>query len=196
MNEMDTKKKILTLPNVLSMIRIAMIPVIVWLYVVEKDYSWAGGLLIFSGVTDVADGFIARHFHMISDLGKVLDPIADKLTQATMLVCLLMRFPLMALPLAMMVLKETFMSVTGLLVIRRTGVVISADWHGKAATVLLYATMVLHIFWEDISEAQSALFIGATMVMIAISFFLYGRDNVNALKKEKAERGQNAPAET
>lgn len=193
---MDTKKKILTLPNVLSMIRIAMIPIIVWLYVVEKDYSWAGGLLIFSGVTDVADGFIARHFHMISDLGKVLDPIADKLTQATMLVCLLMRFPLMALPLAMMVLKETFMSVTGLLVIRRTGVVISADWHGKAATVLLYATMVLHIFWEDISEAQSALFIGATMVMIAISFFLYGRDNVNALKKEKAERGQNAPAET
>ena len=192
---MDTKKKILTIPNVLSMIRIAMIPVIVWLYVVEKHYGWAGGLLIFSGVTDVVDGFIARHFHMISDLGKMLDPIADKLTQATMLVCLLMRFPLMALPLAMMVLKETFMSVTGLLVIRRTGVVISADWHGKAATVLLYATMVIHIFWENISESQSALFIGATMVMIAISFFLYGKDNVNALKKEKAEREQNTPAQ-
>ncbi len=193
---MDTKKKILTVPNILSMIRIAMIPVIVWLYCVEKNYAWAGGLLIFSGVTDVVDGFIARHFHMISDLGKVLDPIADKLTQATVLVCLLMRFPLMVLPLAMMVLKETFMSVTGLLVIRRTGVVISADWHGKAATVLLYATMVIHIFWDGISEAQSALFIGATMVMIAISFFLYGRDNVNALKKEKAEREKNAPAET
>ncbi len=193
---MDTKKKILTVPNVLSMIRIAMIPVIVWLYCVEKNYAWAGGLLIFSGVTDVVDGFIARHFHMISDLGKVLDPIADKLTQATVLVCLLVRFPLMVLPLAMMVLKETFMSVTGLLVIRRTGVVISADWHGKAATVLLYATMVIHIFWENISESQSALFIGATMVMIAISFFLYGRDNVNALKKEKAEREKNAPAET
>lgn len=192
---MDTKKKILTVPNVLSMIRIAMIPVIVWLYVVKENYSWAGGLLIFSGVTDVVDGFIARHFHMVSDLGKVLDPIADKLTQSTMLVCLLMRFPLMALPLAMMVLKETFMSVTGLLVIRRTGVVISADWHGKAATVLLYATMVVHIFWKNISESQSALFIGATMVMIAISFFLYGRDNVNALKKEKAQREKNAPAE-
>ena len=195
MNEMDTKKKILTIPNILSMIRIVMIPIIVWLYVVEKNYAWAGGLLIFSGVTDVVDGFIARHFHMISDLGKVLDPIADKLTQATVLVCLLMRFPLMALPLAMMVLKETFMSVTGLLVIRRTGVVISADWHGKAATVLLYATMVIHIFWENISESQSALFIGATMVMIAISFFLYGRDNVNALKQEKAEREQNTPAQ-
>ena len=192
---MDTKKKILTIPNILSMIRIAMIPVIVWLYVVEKNYGWAGGLLICSGLTDVVDGFIARHFHMVSDLGKILDPIADKLTQATMLGCLLVRFPLMALPLAMMVLKEIFMSVTGLLVIRRTGVVISADWHGKAATVLLYATMVLHIFWENISESQSALFIGASMVMIAISFFLYGRDNVNALKREKAER-TSTPAET
>lgn len=193
---MDTKKKILTIPNILSMVRIAMIPLIVWLYLVKEDYDWAGGLLIFSGVTDVVDGFIARRFHMISDLGKVLDPIADKLTQATMLVCLLMRFPLMVLPLAMMVLKETFMSVTGLLVIRRTGVVISADWHGKVATVLLYATMILHIFWDNISESQSALFIGATMVMIAISFWLYGRDNVNALKKEKAQREANTPAET
>lgn len=185
---MDAKKKILTLPNVLSMVRIAMIPVIVWLYCVEKNYGWAGGLLIFSGVTDIVDGFIARRFHMVSDLGKVLDPIADKLTQSTMLVCLLLRFPLMVLPLALMVLKETFMSVTGLLVIRRTGVVISADWHGKAATVLLYATMLIHIFWDNISEVQSALLIGACVVMIAISFFLYGRDNVTALKKEKAER--------
>ena len=111
-----------------------------------------------------------------------------KLTQSTVLVCLLLRFPLMVLPLVLMVLKETFMSVTGLLVIRRTGVVISADWHGKAATVLLYATMVVHIFWENISDAQSALLIGACVVMIAISFFLYGRDNVNALKQEKAQR--------
>ena len=184
---MDTKKKILTIPNVLSMIRIIMIPVIVWLYIVEENYAWAGGLLVFSGATDVVDGFIARHFNMVSDLGKVLDPIADKLTQATMLVCLLLRFPMMALPLALMVLKETFMSVTGLLVIRRTGVVISADWHGKAATVLIYATMVLHIFWYDIPASQSAFFIGATMVMIAISFFLYGRDNINALKRAKAQ---------
>ena len=185
---MDAKKKILTLPNILSMIRIAMIPVIVWLYCVEKHYGWAGSLLIVSGVTDVVDGLIARRFNMISDLGKMLDPIADKLTQSTVLVCLLLRFPLMILPLVLMVLKETFMSVTGLLVIRRTGVVISADWHGKAATVLLYATMIVHMFWEDVSDAQSALLIGACVVMIAISFFLYGRDNVNALKQEKAQR--------
>ncbi len=187
---MDTKKKILTIPNILSLVRIAMIPFIVWLYLGEKNYGWAGGLLIFSGVTDVVDGFIARRFNMISDLGKVLDPIADKLTQATMLVCLLLRFPMMVLPLALMVLKEIFMSVTGLLVIRRTGNVMSSDWHGKVATVLIYATMVLHIFWYNIPSTQSAFFIGATMVMIGISFWLYGKYNITELKKEKARRAQ------
>jgi len=153
---------------------------------------WAGSLLLLSGATDVVDGFIARKFNMISDLGKVLDPVADKLTQGAVLICLLGRFPLMALPLAMMVVKETFMSVTGLQVIRRTGKVISADWHGKVATLLLYGTMLTHIFWGDISDTQSALSIGATVVMIAISFWLYGRDNVNALRQAKAEREQAA----
>lgn len=193
---MDRKKTIWTIPNILSMVRILLIPVIVWLYVSKESYVWAGGLLLVSGATDVVDGFIARKFNMISDLGKVLDPIADKLTQGVMLICLLRRFPLMALPLAMMVLKETFMSVTGLQVIRRTGKVISADWHGKVTTVLLYATMLLHIVWGDIPETQSALFIGAAMVMIAISFFLYGRDNINALKQAKAEREKAAADDT
>lgn len=193
---MDRKKTIWTIPNILSMVRILLIPVIVWLYVYKESYVWAGGLLLVSGATDVVDGFIARKFNMISDLGKVLDPIADKLTQGVMLICLLRRFPLMALPLAMMVLKETFMSVTGLQVIRRTGKVISADWHGKVTTVLLYATMLLHIVWGDIPETQSALFIGAAMVMIAISFFLYGRDNINALKQAKAEREKAAADDT
>ena len=185
---MERKRQILTIPNILSMVRILLIPIIVWLYVSEENYIWAGCLLLISGTTDVVDGFIARKFNMISELGKVLDPIADKLTQGIVLICLLKRFPLMWLPFGMMVLKETFMSVSGVQVIRSTGKVISADWHGKAATVLLYVTMLVHLFWGDIPQTQSALFIGATMVMIAISFFLYGRDNVLALKKARQER--------
>ena len=75
------EKKIVTIPNILSFFRICLLPVIVWLYGVENNYVWAGYILILSGVTDMADGYIARHFHMISNLGKILDPIADKLTQ-------------------------------------------------------------------------------------------------------------------
>lgn len=100
--------RILTIPNLLSFFRLCLILLIIWLYCVEENYSWAGYTLILSGITDIVDGFIARRFHMTSDLGKVLDPVADKLTQAAMLVCLLVRFPFMIVPLVLLLIKETF----------------------------------------------------------------------------------------
>ena len=100
--------KILTIPNLLSLLRLCLIPLFVWAYLIRQDPLLTVGLLILSGLTDIADGFIARHFQMISDLGKVLDPLADKLTQAAMLVCLTSRFPLMLIPFGMMVVKELF----------------------------------------------------------------------------------------
>ena len=186
-NTTSSQKKIITIPNILSFFRLCLIPVIIWLYTVEKNDAAAGAVLILSGATDVADGFIARHFHMISDLGKVLDPIADKLTQAAMLFSLCTRFPLMVLPLALMVLKEAFMGITGLLIIRRTGRMFGADWHGKAATVLLYAAMILHVFWYQIPKMVSDVLIGACAVMILSSFVLYARHNVRMLKEQKKD---------
>ena len=115
----SSQSKILTIPNLLSFFRLCLIPVFMWLYCVERNYLWTGIILIISGLTDTVDGIIARKFNMISDLGKVLDPIADKVTQAAMLFCLLTRFPLMIAPLALMVVKEFFMGVTGLLVIQK-----------------------------------------------------------------------------
>ncbi len=183
-NTNNSQNKIITIPNILSFFRLCLIPVIIWLYTVKKNDISAGAVLILSGATDVVDGFIARHFHMISNLGKVLDPIADKLTQAAMLFCLCTRFPLMVLPLALMVLKEAFMGITGLLIIRKTKSVFGADWHGKAATVLLYATMIIHVFWYQIPVAVSDVLIGACTVMIFISFVLYARHNIQLLKEQ------------
>ena len=80
--------KILTIPNLLSCLRLALIPCFVWAYLVRRDPRLTVALLLLSGLTDIADGFIARHYDMVSNLGKVLDPLADKLTQAAMLVCL------------------------------------------------------------------------------------------------------------
>ena len=131
------EKKIVTIPNILSFFRICLLPAIVWLYGVENNYVWAGYILILSGVTDMADGYIARHFHMISNLGKILDPIADKLTQGVMLLCLVLRFHWMIMPFILMIAKEIYMSVSGILVIQRTGIVCGAQWHGKAATCFL-----------------------------------------------------------
>ena len=187
-NTGSSQSKILTIPNLLSFFRLCLIPVFMWLYCVEKNYLWTGIVLIISGLTDTVDGIIARKFNMISDLGKVLDPIADKVTQAAMLFCLLTRFPLMIAPLALMVVKEFFMGVTGLMVIQKTGKVFGADWHGKVNTWLLYAMMILHVFWYNIPDIVSKVLIGICVVMMLISLVLYGRHNLKALRETGTEK--------
>lgn len=178
------KTKVFTVPNILSFLRICMIPLIVWLYCVCNDPIKAGALLILSGITDIADGFIARRFNMISDLGKIIDPVADKLTQASVLICLFTRFPLMICPFVILAAKENFMSVTGIAILRKTGTISSAKWHGKAATFLLYATMLIHIFLYNIPEVISAISVAACSAFIIVSFVLYGMDNIKQLKQK------------
>lgn len=127
----ENLNKIFTIPNILSFFRLILIPVLIWSYVLKKDYVATGWILLLSGLTDIADGFIARRFHMISNLGKILDPVADKLTQATMLFCLFTRFPHMILPLVLMAFKELYMAVSSCLIMKKTGKVTGADWHGN-----------------------------------------------------------------
>lgn len=177
------QNKILTIPNLLSAFRICLIPVFINLYCVKHNYPATAFILILSGFTDIADGFIARNFNMISNFGKVFDPIADKLTQVTMMICLITRFKLMILPLALLIIKEIFMSVTGLMVIHKKNVVMGAKWHGKAATVLLYITMIIHVIWYNIPSNISNILILGCVAMIGISLILYGKRNLKILKK-------------
>ena len=184
----QTQNKILTIPNLLSLFRLLLIPLIIWMYTFKKEYFAAGTLLILSGLTDLADGFIARHFNAVSNVGKILDPIADKLTQAAMLFCLVTRFPLMAAPLGVLVLKEIFIGTTGLLMIRKTWEVIGADFHGKVATTLLYIMMILHIFWISIPAGISAATIGICLVSMIFTLFIYGKRNVKVLRGNLSSR--------
>lgn len=142
--EKDDRGRVITIPNLLSLLRLCLIPVIVWLYLVRGNQFAAGCLMVLSGLTDVMDGRIARRFHMVSDLGKALDPIADKATQAAVLICLIAKFPLMVLPLIFLLGKELCMAVIGILLIRKTGEVPQACWHGKVVTAVLYTVMICH----------------------------------------------------
>ena len=189
MNDVQQGKyynKILTIPNVLSFFRLALIPVIIWLYIAKGEYVLTAGLIVLSGATDVIDGFIARRFNMVSALGKALDPVADKLTQCAMLICLVFRFPLMLLPLGLLVVKELFSGITGLVIIKQSGKVYSALWHGKATTVLLYVLLLTHVLWSDIPQALSEMMILTTISMMIISFILYGTRNLSLIKASKA----------
>lgn len=191
------KQDVLTIPNLLTLIRLILIPVFVYQYVVCENYLVTAVILLVSGLTDVADGLIARHFHMISDLGKMLDPVADKLTQLAMLVCLVRRFPLMLLPVVLLVIKELAVGISSLVVVKRTKVVKGAVWHGKVTTVLLYMMMVLHLFWYDIPQTMSDLSIIVCVAMMLVSFGLYILKNVRELiadaKKKAIENGAKEP---
>ena len=183
--QQDYRNKILTIPNLLSLFRLCLIPPIVWMYVAREDFVWPVVLLFISGVTDVVDGFIARTFDMVSDFGKALDPVADKLTQFAMLICLVTRFPLMLMPILVMFFKELLAGILGLITIKRTGTVTSAVWHGKANTVLLYATILIHLIWYDITPVQSSVLIGITTGVMVMSAVLYTMFYFNAIKAAK-----------
>lgn len=181
------QNKIITIPNILSFFRIALIPVIVWAYCVMKDQWFTIAVLMLSGATDVVDGIIARKCNMISDFGKAIDPIADKLTQAAVLCCLVSRFPRMLLPLGVLVVKEVSAGIMSLLSIRKSGKVEGAAWHGKITTVLLYSVMALHILWPTIPYGTSDLLIGVVTGMMMFSAIGYGIRHVKVLTKKKTQ---------
>lgn len=177
------QKKIITLPNLLSMFRLCLIPIIIGLYVEKKNYFWTLFVLSLSAITDVVDGIVARHFKMISDFGKAFDPIADKLTQMAMLFCLVSRFKYMLCPLILLIVKEVCTGITSLASIKRTGTVRGAVWHGKLTTVCLYVMMAVHLVWFDIPPTVSLIMVGVCIGIMLMSFIMYTAQNVNAIKR-------------
>ena len=152
MHRIFRKDQVLTIPNLLSVIRLALIPLIVWLYIGKQECSAAVAVILISGATDIIDGFIARKFNMVSDLGKILDPVADKLTQATVILCLTVKYRWMRGLIVLFVVKEIIMAVLGYMAIQKKDVVNSAKWYGKLNTVVLYLVMTCLILFPSISE--------------------------------------------
>ena len=181
------KNKILTVPNVLSFFRLCLIPIIVWLYISKEDYFWTLMVLLLSGLTDVVDGIIARKCNMISDFGKAFDPIADKLTQAAMLCCLVVRFNYMLIPLGMLVIKEFVTGITALISIKKTEQVEGAVWHGKLTTVVLYLMMAVHLVWFNIPTTVSLIMVGVCIGIMIMSFIMYSVRNIKAIKYKSFE---------
>ena len=181
----DYSNKVLTVPNILSFFRLCLIPVIVWLYCFEKNYFWTIITFGVSGLTDIVDGYIARKFNMISNFGKVFDPVADKLTQMTVIACLITRFWWMCIPLVIFVIKELGMNIVGLVAAKKTGVIKGSDWHGKVNTVVFFALMVIHLAWYTIPPVASYVIVGISVAMMLASATLYTLDYVKMLKDAK-----------
>lgn len=174
------KKKIITIPNLLSFFRVCLIPLLVWLYF--KGSLWALAVFLLSGITDIVDGYIARKFDMISDFGKAFDAISDKLTQMAILLCLVINNWVLIFPLAVLVVKEILAATLNMIALKKTGDVMGAVWHGKVTTILIYFTMLSHIVWIDIPTTLSNVMAIVCVAAMLFSAVLYTKANIKSIK--------------
>ncbi len=173
-----------SIPNILSYFRLLLIPLFIVLYV-QEDFTEALITLAASGLSDILDGRIARKYDMVTDLGKVLDPVADKLTQCAMMLCVAMRYPAMWWLLGLHVVKELIMLIMGWYVLKRTDTVNSAIWAGKLCTGVIYAVMMLHVILPHLPQPVS---VGCTIVcagLIVLSLIVYTARYVKILGGKK-----------
>lgn len=167
------------LPNILTIIRFLLIPFIIF-YIFTGNYILAFVFFTISGITDIADGFIARKFNFVSNFGKLMDPLADKLTQITTLGSLAITHIIPIWILIIVLLKE-FIMICGASFLYGKDVVVYSKWYGKLATVLFYIAIVssliakqfnLEGFWQDLDFALYCLALVATI----LSLLMYIRD--------------------
>ncbi len=170
-------KKVLTIPNIISMFRILLVLVFIPVYFsnIENNLIIALGIMLVSGLSDLLDGFIARRFNMISDVGKVLDPIADKLTQAVILLCLLIDHPPIMPMFIVLFVKELLTAFVATYLLKNGLKPMSARWWGKLSTAIIYITIFYTITndFAPISDTVLAVLVGVSIVCMLISLLGY-----------------------
>lgn len=170
------KQEIFTIPNILSAFRIVLaflIPYIYWKPDLAYRMQWLLAIIALSALTDFLDGKIARKFHMISEVGKILDPIADKLTQGLLLICLISRTSLAKIILILFLIKEVMIGGFGLVFIRKTGKNEGAKWYGKVNTAVFYTIVMLLIFLPELSKNVVDILLGICGGCMLCTFVLY-----------------------
>lgn len=192
----DWKKDLFTIPNMLSLFRLLLIPVYVVIYLNAQaaiDYYIAGGILAVSCLTDMIDGQIARHFNMISTIGKILDPLADKITQFTLIVCLAITYPVLIPLMVLFFIKEVFQLVAGFLTLRKGKMLTGALISGKISTAVLFVSLIVLVMFPQIpTEAVNVIMAVDTLLLMiaflhyAITYFTHGA-MIQALEPKKNE---------
>ena len=187
----EKRKEILSLPNILSYVRILLLIPFVVLYCKYNNYVWSAAVIIFSGLTDVADGFIARRYKMTTEWGKILDPLADKLTQATVTACLIFKYhPQMVYLLIVIVIKEGMQGIGGLLLYRKLKKMRSSEWFGKLSTFFFFALVAYLILLPDFALSHMSLTNGLIIVsgaLMVTALALYIRRFVQAVRAPRED---------
>ena len=135
----------------------------------------AAVILAVSCLTDLADGKIARHFNMISNVGKVLDPIADKATQLALIVCLAVHYPLLWIVIGLFVLKEGFQLIAGLVTLRKGRMLDGALMSGKVCTTILFISLIVMVLIPELPQTVVNVIVIVDSIFMVIAFVDYAR---------------------
>lgn len=163
-------------PNMITILRLFLVPVFVLIFFssLENRLLYALGIFLLAGATDALDGYLARKYKVVSVVGIVLDPLADKLMLLTALVCLFLSAEVPLWILTLMVIVEILQILAGVyLYVNKTREVIPANKFGKIATVLFTIAVSLLILFPTAGFTKGILFIAFTSKLI--SFTIYGR---------------------
>ena len=193
MKVIKSKKDIFTIPNMLSLFRLVLAVLMLQLFYatgIEDKRVRMTVLVLLSAVTDFLDGKIARKFHMVSELGKILDPVADKVTQGVLIICLLTKYKALEFVLPLFLVKEGYMAIAGARVLEKTNKNEGAMWYGKINTVVFYIVMFLLIFIPDMPKEIANILIVITGSFMVLSFVLYVR-KYHFTIKECNMKGEN-----
>lgn len=174
---MIDKKEIFSIPNILCYLRILLVPIFVYtFFIFEKDTHYISVVILtVSSITDFLDGYIARKYNMITELGKFIDPVADKLTQITVAIALIYKYPLYLWLAVIIFVKDLMLAIVGLVLLKKNGKHIDgAGMPGKIATCVFFiVSIVLLAVHVEIAIANILIYI--TIFLMFIAMVYYGR---------------------
>lgn len=163
-----TDGKIFTVANILTFCRIVLIAPFLYFFITER-YIEATAILTASGLSDCFDGLLARKLNQVSDLGKLLDPVADKLTLVAVAVCICIMFPIVIPLMIILALKDLLMLCGGLYMIKKGIKPPAAKWYGKVGTIVFYFSVCLIVFLKAFYQIESDILTIVLMSLTAIT---------------------------
>ena len=177
----------MTIPNLLSLLRLALVPVyaLVYFSCAPTAHLWSAGLYLAAFVTDVADGWIARRFNQITRLGRVLDPLADKLMTFTVIICITADGIIPLWAGVVFFLKELTMAIGGYLMYQKLGDVISSNWLGKTSTGVFFVVCAALVLFPAIPRPWATGLISFALALTLAALCSYIFQYRKALKKRK-----------
>ncbi len=161
----------LTVPNALSLLRIVVVPFFAVAFL--KGHLLAAVILLaVSGLSDLFDGLIARKFNQITELGKMLDPLADKLTQGVVALCLAVKFPAICPVLVLFICKELGMLCCAVVLLKKRKRPCAAKWYGKVATVMFYISVGVIVLMDGAFHLSGPVFSGVSYGLLLLTAFM------------------------